>query len=881
MHKSLSAYALWGAAFVLGFGPPRADATNYGVSNTLDSGIGSLRQAIMNANAHLNDPGQVDEIRFFLSAASAKKIVPLSELPAIDDPVIITGALQSGYSGVPLVEINGASAGGSATGLKITAGDSVVRAICVTGFGGRAIQLRDNDGNKVEGCYIGLTAAGAAAGNPGEGIEIRDSSDNTIGGTASIARNVISSNLQSGIRIRGSSSKDNLILGNYIGTNVNGSAALGNTIGISVVSSASRTTIGGATTSARNLISGNTQTGVALLSSAQLNTLTGNFIGLNASGTSAIPNGVGIDLTATTLNTIGGLTSEAANFVSGNTTAGIRLISITGQAGSTPPSNNSIRGNVIGLSLDGNDAVGNGIGILLQDGGTGNVIGGDVAGAGNVIAGNSTGIRLVGLATSANQIAGNTIGTNLLGFTSLGNTGYGIEIGGPGGAGSAANMIGGTSSLSRNVISRNGGGILLSGADATGNQVLGNYIGTSLSGDAALGNAGDGIRLECGAASNQIGGGAPGSGNVISGNAQNGIRIEPGACGSPAGNVIRGNIIGADASGGLALGNGAAGISAGLLTSGNTIGGTGAGESNLISANGAGGITLESFTSGVLILGNRIGTDLTGTLPFPNAMYGVRLQQSALNHISWNSIRGGPAGILLVSSAFDYNTLEGNTITGATNGILLAGSGANTIVSNTLEGNTTSAIELTGNATLANNISMNTIRNNGAGVRILESFSNDNRISRNSIHSNTGLGIDLGVSHVAGVSPNDGGDNDDGGNRLQNYPVLTFAEADPGILHVTGTLDSLANYSFTLEFFSNSAADGSGFGEGERFIGSIPISTNGAGHTNFGQFFYFPSLRGTWLSATATDSFGNTSEFSQSLQIALRNLADSGWMLYE
>jgi hypothetical protein len=134
-----------------------------------------------------------------------------------------------------------------------------------------------------------------------------------------------------------------------------------------------------------------------------------------------------------------------------------------------------------------------------------------------------------------------------------------------------------------------------------------------------------------------------------------------------------------------------------------------------------------------------------------------------------------------------------------------------------------------------------------------------NAIRGNSIHSNGGLGIDLGGD---GVTPNDPGDADTGPNQLQNFPVLSVALAG-GSTWVTGTLNGLANTTFTLDFYASAAADPSGFGEGARYLGSAVVTTDGSGNAHFEVVLAAPTAPGEVVTATATDPAGNTSEFSR------------------
>ena len=121
-----------------------------------------------------------------------------------------------------------------------------------------------------------------------------------------------------------------------------------------------------------------------------------------------------------------------------------------------------------------------------------------------------------------------------------------------------------------------------------------------------------------------------------------------------------------------------------------------------------------------------------------------------------------------------------------------------------------------------------------------------NAIRENRIHSNGGIGIDLGTD---GVTGNDAGDADAGPNNLQNFPVLISA----GGGSVQGTLSSVASRQYVVELFSNAACDGSGNGEAARFLESFAVTTDGSGNTSFNRSP--PTLAiGEYVTATATDA---------------------------
>jgi hypothetical protein len=137
------------------------------------------------------------------------------------------------------------------------------------------------------------------------------------------------------------------------------------------------------------------------------------------------------------------------------------------------------------------------------------------------------------------------------------------------------------------------------------------------------------------------------------------------------------------------------------------------------------------------------------------------------------------------------------------------------------------------------------------------------RISGNSIHDNSGIGIDLVTPPFDyGVTPNDPLDADSGGNKLQNFPVLTLAEGNSSQITIGGTLNSIAASDFTLEFFANTECDASSYGEGENFLGSTTVTTDGSGNAAFELVLSVMVLDGEAITSTATDTSGNTSEFS-------------------
>jgi hypothetical protein len=200
------------------------------------------------------------------------------------------------------------------------------------------------------------------------------------------------------------------------------------------------------------------------------------------------------------------------------------------------------------------------------------------------------------------------------------------------------------------------------------------------------------------------------------------------------------------------------------------------------------------------VQGNVIGTDLTGTLSLGNALDGLDLVNGAAS----NTVGGTGAG-------------TGNTI--AFNG------GVGVVVGSSATDSTT-----TGNGILGN-----------------------------AIYANAALGIDLGAD---GPTPNHAMNPDVGPNNRQNYPVLTSVTVSGGTTTITGTLHSAASKTNRIEFFSNTTADPSGYGQGQTYLGFTTVTTNSSGDASFTAVLSLTLSSGLSVAATATDPGNNTSEFS-------------------
>ena len=411
-------------------------------------------------------------------------------------------------------------------------------------------------GNLVEGNLIGTDITGTLAlGNGAYDVYVDEGAGNTIGGLTSTAGtgagNVISGATDDGVFILDVTGAGNLVAGNLIGTNAAGTAALANPEGVVVDGGTANNTIGGTTAGVSNVISGDYLIGI-LLTSTSGNFVQGNLVGTDITGTLAVHDGTGVEVSNATANTIGGTDSGARNLISGNTTYGVEI-------NGTGASGNLVAGDFIGTDITGTLSLPNDHGVEIDNGATANTIGGTTAGAGNLISGNNLeGVIVTG--ASDNLIEGNLVGTDVTGTLAVGNGTNGVEL-----QGSSNDTVGGTSTAARNVISGNGqfNVYLIGASDET---IQGNYVGTDLTGSFAVNtNTFSGIDI-LSSSGNLIGGTAPGAGNVISGNAFSGVTVGDVDFVNPAttiGNILEGNLIGLNAAGTAAVPNDGTGIDIG------------------------------------------------------------------------------------------------------------------------------------------------------------------------------------------------------------------------------------------------------------------------------------------------------------------------------
>jgi hypothetical protein len=339
------------------------------------------------------------------------------------------------------------------------------------------------------------------------------------------------------------------------------------------------------------------------------------------------------------------------------------------------------------------------------------------------------------------------------------------------------------------------------------NVVQGNYIGTDITGSTGvIGEGGGLLGLDGYSQFNQIGGTEPNAGNVFAGS---NLNAAIGFHGEHVNNnYLCGNNIGVNAAGNQAIGAFNYGIRLSNYANNNYIGTVDCG--NIIGTNSTGVcvVLFEWSAHDNYFVGNSVGTDITGT-------------------IDLNS-QSGQGAILMNENA--YHNIIGGTEDGEGNIIAF---------------------------------------NGGKGIVLSNSAGVGNGILRNSIHSNGGMGIDLGQNSEQ--ETNDQGDSDNGPNDLQNYPVITSAILENDTVFVHGSLNSLSFNSFRIEFFSNNECDAIGYGEGEIYLGHIDVITDENGNVDFENNFSLIVSAGQFITTTASDLNNNTSEFSQCVEITLPN----------
>jgi hypothetical protein len=387
-------------------------------------------------------------------------------------------------------------------------------------------------------------------------------------------------------------------------------------------------------------------------------------------------------------------------------------------------------------------------------------------------------------------------------------------------------------------------GIYIAGSGATGNVITGNYLGTDSTGTTAKPNGADGIQVDQGATSNTIGGTTAALRNLISGNSGNGVELDHNA----AGNVIEGNHIGTSAAGTGALGNALRGV-AFVAASDNTLGGSTASSANVIASNGEDGVytTGNGVPAGAIswyraedstsdTLGTNNGTPMGG-LSYASGQVGQAFSLNGTEaYVNVSSSPSLKVSTALTVSAWINLAVNPAAGTGALgnhgNGISLLSASAN-VIGGTVKG-------------AGNKI----YDNGGAGGSVTGGTAD--AIRRNDIYANAGGGIVLSG----------------GANNALGSPTLTAATNSSTSTTVQGTFTGAANTTYTIELFADVAADPSGFGQGQKYLTSVTVHTDGSGHASFSAVVKPLVPAGEFISATATDPLGDTSSFSQDVTVS-------------
>ncbi len=538
---------------------------------------------------------------------------------------------------------------------------------------------------------------------------------------------------------------------------------------------------------------------------------------------------------------------------------------------------------------------------------------------GNLISGNNAnGVLITGGAT-LNTLSGNYIGTTAAGSAALGNTLDGVAIVNA----NSNSLLGCTFQqdpfVFYNVISGNSGnGVRVTNSNDT--TIQANFIGIGADNQTAVGNALNGVLVEGTSTRTTMGGPIP-LGNVDAANGQNGIYVKDTAsffttyntfCGlaafqtytnlgnhgdgmlitSTGGNIlirtnvvtengndgieiggdatgvrVAGNIIGLDTDGNVAMGNHNNGVEVDGTAHDDIIGGPQATfniiPQNAISSNGANGVAITGTAHNITVSHSYIGTDLTGSHigsggaavdDFGNTGAGIYIGPGTSSNTIGSTdptlltIVSGNVGGGILMNGTQNNTVTGSDIGTDVTGLVALGNTGNGIQitnsSNNVIGRSGGAVSLKsfiGNVTgNPGNIIANSTAN---GVFVVSG--SGNTIRDNSIYGNTGLGIDLAA----------------GANLNQAAPVLSTVQTLPSAIQVAGTLTSTPKSSFTIDLYANSVTGASG----RVFLGVVTVTTNAAGQGSFTYTGPRPPSGDNFITATATDMNGNTSEFSAAI----------------
>ncbi len=803
-------------------------------------------------------------------------------------PRTLTGATGNQRAGV---QIDGGAqfnrVGASGTNRNIISGNGT------NGTQGDGIKISgpNTSDTVLENNYIGVAidSTGFNVGkfaNTGFGIQIVDSANNSIGGTTTATRNIISGNGQAGILLTGSLSTGNTINSNVIGADPAGTTAFGNTThGIYLADGASNNTVTGAT-GAPLIVAGNTNYGVLITDSGTTNnTIKSAYIGLAQGGITSLPNGSGgvrIQDNASS-NSIG--TAALGNVISGNTGYGI---SITRQnVGSANTNANSIRNNIIGLSFSGLTTSPNTLGGIQIDSSARNtIIGGLASGEGNVISGNGTG---AGVTVNATAVVSTTISGNVIGLrrsvssgpyvASAGNQGGGISVA----SGAQRVQIGGTLDRANTIAFNVGNGVTV-GTSAIAVQInsnsvttntLGGIIVTGVTTPTLIGNtaranqAGPGIQLSNTPNPTVIG-------NTASNNSQAGIILS-----SANGAIVTDNTAKNNTQTGISISS----ANSAIITN-NTVATNGQ-NGLLVSGSDAPTISFNTVTTSTL---NGISVDtssarvtLSNNISTGNTQSGISIIGSntltvTLNTLSRNS---GGSGLIVIGPATSGRVINNTVESNGANGMTFGAPGVTrnlTVTGNLVQKNTGSGLLITGdisnmlidsNQVISNTINGIQLGNGGASPNPQRVRISSNTISRNGFTSGASFPVTDPLQQRYGIVFNPVTAGTPGVATNPNHDIdppiassLIVSQNLGGIVYGRVLADgsnaacTLVNplTDCTLQFFNTDPTSRDGQGS-EQIFPPVNITSNG----------YFTATVGfvpKQLALTATDKTGNTSEFA-------------------
>jgi uncharacterized repeat protein (TIGR01451 family) len=623
----------------------------------------TFRAALQQANK----ASDADVIGFDIGGGGLQTLSPATAYPTISHPLTIDGTTQPGFSGTPLIELNGSGTPGGSSGIYTIANNTIIRGLVINRFPLHGIRL-DSSNNTIDTNYIGTTNTGLAmSANTGNSIFIPSPrSGNVIGSTNSAQRNVIGAHASNpGIYIPAGTSS-NFVYGNYIGIKADGSGALGSNMAHGIYVSGTNNIIGGNGSQYRNVIATGSSSIPITIVSATGTIVQGNYVSITPNGNTLLDTNMSIDVSATSNSiAIGGAEEGQRNVI------GLRTY-LAGQ-------NISVKGNYMGIKASGNESLNAKYHVgIFANSVTNLTIGGPNPGEGNVISG--FGDQGISLNASSGRgpaiIQGNIIGLTADGTGALGNgwnaeeddEGYpiseyqsGIEVNSQ-----SPVTIGGSGPGEGNVISSSGFHGIHIRSTSTGPHIIqGNKIGTDAEGAIKRANTFHAINIDTvGTSNTTIGGSADGAGNII---AVNNSRV--GIYNISSGVTIKGNRIGTGATSNEHFGGSSTtGIYLGTRP-GNTIGGQADGEGNII----------KNLATGVIVEGsgatsNRIsGNSITG-----NSSIGIDLK--GLTGVSLNDVGDGDTG---PNNMQNFPVVTGASVVGES-----------TVVDGTLNSNTSSTFTL-------------------------------------------------------------------------------------------------------------------------------------------------------------------------------------------